>query len=79
MATLNLGKTVTYQVAPAQTATVSTLTIMRIVDLQQKQEVIAFVKEINTPITLWKGPAYVAVGDWTQAEAEAELIAIVTK
>lgn len=76
--TVSLGSTpVTYTVSPARTAEITTLTILRIVDLQGQKKVVVFTQEIPNPITIWSGASYDAVGDWTQAAAELQLIGIV--
>ena len=75
---VTLPSAVNYTVAPVRQVSLTTLTIQRIVDLQGAQKVVAFVKEIPGAIVLWSGAAYVAAGDWTQAAAQARLIAIVS-
>lgn len=75
MATLNLGTTETLTVRPATTVSTSTLTLNRIVDTQDTQTVIAFTKELGQVI-LWQGQDYVNIGDWSQAQAEQQLITI---
>ena len=52
---------------------VSTLTVIRMVDLPKKKVVRAFVEEIDGPIVLWEGAAYDAIGQWTDAHVEARL------
>jgi hypothetical protein len=76
--TVTLPSTVTYTIAPVKTTTLTTLTITRIADTQSNQSVIAFVNEIPGPVTLWAGQDYINIGNWTQAQAEAQLIAVVS-
>jgi hypothetical protein len=52
---------------------VSTLTVVRMVDLPKKKVVRAFVEEIDGPIVLWEGAAYDAIGQWTDANVQARL------
>jgi hypothetical protein len=52
---------------------ISTLTIQRIVDLPEKKEVRAFVKELNEPIVVWSGADYDAIGQWTDADISAKI------
>lgn len=58
-----------------QAVSVNTLTIERIVDLPSQKIVRAFVREVPQPIVLWSGADYDAAGDWTQAQANAQIIA----
>lgn len=44
------------------------------VDNPKNKIVRATIYKIPTPLTLWQGDDYDAVGDWTQAQAEARLI-----
>ena len=60
-------------VTPA--VSVTSVTVERIVDLPSQKIVRAFVRELSRPLVLWEGDAYDAVGDWTQAEANAQIIA----
>ena len=53
--------------------TVTTLTVVRIVDLPKKKVVRAFVEELDEPVTLWEGAAYDAAGQWTDSDVEARL------
>lgn len=52
---------------------ISTLTVQRIVDLPEKKEVRAFVKELNEPIVVWSGADYDAIGQWTDADISAKI------
>ena len=63
-------------VSPAVIA--NELTIERIVDLPNEKIVRAFVRELNRPVILWEGAAYDAAGDWTQAQAEARILELLT-
>ena len=56
--------------------TVSTLTVIRVVDLPKKKMVRAFVEEIDGPITLWEGDAYDAIGQWTDTDVQTRLTQI---
>jgi hypothetical protein len=53
--------------------TVSTLTIVRVVDLPNKKIVRAYVKEIDGAIVLWEGASYDAIGQWTDDNVQARL------
>ena len=53
--------------------TVSTLTVVRVVDLPKKKIVRAFVEEIDGAIVLWEGAAYDAAGQWTDTDVQNRL------
>ena len=53
--------------------TVSTLTVNRIVDLPKQKVVRCFIEELEEPIVLWKGDAYDAIGQWTDADVTNRL------
>ncbi len=50
------------------------VTILRIVDFTKRKAVVAFVEEMQIPITLWEGEDYVKIGNWTQEQAEKQLV-----
>ena len=74
MKAITLPKTVVKTIVPAQTVSVSELTITRIVDLPTEKVVRAFTKEMPGPITLWEGAAYDAVGQWTDVQVEERIL-----
>lgn len=53
--------------------TVSTLTVVRVVDLPKRKLVRCFVEELDGPVVLWEGAAYDAIGQWTDADVETRL------
>lgn len=53
--------------------TVSSLTVNRIVDLPKQKVVRCFIEELEEPIVLWKGDAYDAIGQWTDADVTNRL------
>ncbi len=53
--------------------TVTTLTVIRLVDLPKKKVVKAFVEELDEAVVLWQGAAYDAAGQWTDSDVEARL------
>ena len=63
---LNGAKTIT--IVPAQTKTLSSLTIDRVVDLQGDKKVFAIINELYEPVDLWVGADYDAVGQWTDTD-----------
>lgn len=53
--------------------TVSTLTVVRVVDLPKKKLVRCFVEEFDEAIVLWEGAAYDAIGQWTDTNVQERL------
>ena len=76
--TVALGSTINYLVQPATTKSLTTVTITRWIDRPADKVVLVWIQELPTPITLWSGAAYTAIGDWTNAQAEAQLIAVLS-
>lgn len=77
---LSLGKTVNYVVQAQTTKTLTEVTVLRWVDRAADKKVIAWVKEIPNPIVLWDEtttPSYDAVGNWTEEQAQARLVALI--
>jgi len=72
---LPASKTITVQ--PAQTSTITEVTIGRIVDIPSERVVRAFVREVNAPLILWSGDAYDAAGDYTQAQINARILELI--
>jgi hypothetical protein len=46
----------------------------QLVDMPEQKKVLAFFNGIFKPLPLWEDDAYDAIGDWTQAQAEARLL-----
>ena len=65
---VDLNGTKTITVVPAQTKTLSSLTIDRVVDLQGDKKVFAIINELYEPVDLWVGADYDAVGQWTDTD-----------
>jgi len=76
--TLTNPKTVTIRPAVAAvTTTITEINVLRIVDTGDS--VFAdLVINATAPkkITLWEGAAYISIGDWTQAQANARIEAL---
>ena len=68
--TLGAPKTVT----PA--VTITTATVERLVDLPNQKIVRAFIKELPQPLVLWSDAAYDSIGNWTQEQANARILAL---
>jgi hypothetical protein len=52
--------------------TIETITVLEIVDVSSKKQVIANIKELGSVI-LWKDAEYDAIGQWTDTDVENKL------
>ena len=77
MKVIQLGKSVEVVVQPVIKETVSAVKINGIFDNPNAKRVVARLAGIPDVI-LWEGEGYDAAGDWTQEQAEARLIQILT-
>lgn len=68
-------KTITVQ--PAQTSTLTEVTLGRIIDIPSERVVRAFVREVNAPFILWEGDAYEQIGDYTQSQINARILELI--
>ena len=71
--TLNAPKDVT--VTPAVTKNITSLTVLRLVDLPSEKKVVAFFNEIGR-VVLWEGAAYDAIGQWTDTDVSNRVKAL---
>ena len=62
---------------PSKSITLSSVTLIEIRDNSVAKKASAIIKESPAPIILWSGTDYTAIGDYTQAQAEARLLEIV--
>jgi len=74
---ITLSKPVSVSVTVQQP--ISTVTVERYADIPPAKEVRVFLRELQGPIVLWSGADYDAIGDWTEAQAEAKIIDILSK
>jgi hypothetical protein len=65
---ISLTQSQTITIQEARTAEIDTLTINRMVDLPVQKVVKVFIAELPTPVTLWEGDAYDAIGQWTDQD-----------
>lgn len=70
---LNLQTPITKVIQPQITKTITTLTINHINDYPELKCVKCFIKELNSPITLWEGDEYDEIGQWTDTDVFAKL------
>jgi hypothetical protein len=59
--------------------TISKLTIKSITDSPLSRRVWVYFSDAKYPITIWSGEAYDTIGDWTQAQLEDALTALVAR
>ena len=57
---------------------ISEVTVERIVDLPKQKKVRAFVSELNAPLTLWEDEAYDQIGQWSDTQAEARILELLS-
>ena len=65
---ISLTQSQTITIQEAKTTTIDTLTVNRMVDLPSQKIVKVFVAELPTPVILWEGDAYDAIGQWTDQD-----------
>ena len=65
----------TQVIVPQKTKTITSLTVQRMVDLPAQKVVKVFVQELNDPIIVWSGATYDAIGQWTNDDLTAALLA----
>ena len=70
---ITLNSTVNKVTQPEVKKSLSEVTIKRMVDLPEEKIVRVFIKELNSPMILWEGDAYDAIGDWTNVDVEARV------
>jgi hypothetical protein len=64
---------------PLQTVSLSAVELLAVRDLFEEKTIIARVKGLPRPVVLWKGDAeYTAAGDWTNASATAQAVAVLS-
>jgi hypothetical protein len=57
---------------------ISEVTVERIIDLPQQRIVRVFISELNAPLILWEGDAYDQIGQWTDLQAEARILELLS-
>lgn len=65
---ISLTQSQTITIQEAKTTTIDTLTVNRMVDLPGQKTVKVFIAELPTPVTLWEGDAYDAIGQWSDQD-----------
>lgn len=73
--TITLSAATTQVIVPQKTKTITSLTVQRMVDLPAQKIVKVFVQELNDPIIVFSGASYDAVGQWTDTDVTAALLA----
>ena len=70
---MNLPHPVTITTPSQQQITLTSLDIGTI-DIPSRQVVRVQIRPFPMPLIAWEGEAYVAAGDWTQAQLEARVV-----
>lgn len=73
---MNLSSPVTVSIPNTdKTMTVSELRVI-LMDNNFMRQVVAILRPFSKPVVLWEGAAYDAIGDYTQALAEARILEV---
>ena len=78
MGTITLTTPLSIVTQPEIKKTLTEIKIERIVDRNQEKKVIAFLVDYPRELVLWADDEYVAIGDWTQAQAESKIVELLT-
>ena len=77
---VNLGTASTIETQPAQSITVSTLTVEKLIDYPTDKKLYAFIPELRREVIVFEGAEYEATGSgsgqWTDSEVETKIIAL---
>ena len=57
---------------------ITSVTITRLEDFPSLRLVMAAIAEYHNPLVLWQADEYTAIGNWTQAQAEKRLVAVIS-
>lgn len=72
MNTVTFNTPFNHVITQQKTTTISTLTIIRMIDNPVRKFVAVETKEMGR-VTLWEGQAYDAIGQWTDSDVAARL------
>jgi len=75
---ITLNTPLTFILQPEVKIELTNIEIQRIIDNPNEKFVRAFINGISD-IILWEGNEYDAIGNWTQEQAEARIIELLTK
>ena len=77
---INLGTASNIETQPAQSITVTNLTVEKWIDYPSESKLYAFITELRKEVLVFEGAEYDATGDsdgqWTDAEATAKIITL---
>lgn len=76
--TIELGQEVIVKQIPAYQIKATSIVITSITDDASSKTVTAHTVGVTGDIVLWTGAAYDAIGEWTDADVKARIIAILT-
>ena len=74
---ISLAETVTHIVRPAESVTLSALTVTRMIDIPGEKKVFVNTREIGE-LLLWEGAGYDAIGQWTNLDVETRIIELIS-
>jgi hypothetical protein len=74
---ISLAEAVTRVTRPAETVTLSEVSVLRMIDKPGEKLVVVQTDEIGE-IILWEGDAYDAIGQWTDLDVQTRLIEILS-
>ena len=73
---VNFNGVKTIVTIPQQSATFSSVTVQRLIDLPTQKKVVAYLQGINEPVILWQGSEYDAIGQWTDSNVSDKIISL---
>ena len=74
---VTLSSPVTIQVTQPKSITVSTLTVLKIIDNPNRKKVKVRVKELGRPVTIWEDADYDSNANYTKADVLNRLTQVV--
>jgi len=74
---IELPSEVSYTTRPAESVTVSAITVGRMVDFPSEKKVVVHTHEVGE-LLLWQGEEYDAIGQWTDADVAHRIVEILS-
>lgn len=79
MKEIKLQKSIEVIVRPAIIKNIETINILYFVDSIAERKLSVTVKELPAPIVLWENESYDEIGQWTDDQARARLLELISK
>jgi hypothetical protein len=70
---INLNSPYEVVLMERRTKTIEKITVRSIIDFPSEKRVVAQIRDLGEPVTLWSGAAYDAIGQWTDTDVETKL------